>query len=89
MSYGELASGLDFNPSGDRRLSRRERECLLWSARGKTFAETALILGISFGSVKTHLDRSRFKLNCATLQQATAVAVAQGIFNGDDLGGKS
>jgi DNA-binding CsgD family transcriptional regulator len=69
-------------------LSPRERECLLWVARGKTYAEVALIIGMSFGSVKTYLDNVRYKLNCATLAQATAKAVAIGIFTRDDLAGR-
>jgi DNA-binding CsgD family transcriptional regulator len=69
-------------------LSQRERECLLWAARGKTYAATGIILGLSFGTVKTHLDRARFKLNCATLAQATALAVARGILTSDDLAGR-
>jgi DNA-binding CsgD family transcriptional regulator len=69
-------------------LSPRERECLLWVARGKTYAEAALIIGMSFGSVKTYLDNARYKLNCATLAQATAKAVTLGIFTADDLAGR-
>ena len=70
-------------------LSRRERECLIWAARGKTYAEISLILHISFGTVKTNLDASRFKLNCATLPMATARAVAHGLITEDDLIGRS
>jgi LuxR family transcriptional activator of conjugal transfer of Ti plasmids len=66
-------------------LSPRERECLLWIARGKTYAEIGIILGVSFGTVKTHLDNSRHKLNSSSLAQATAVAVALGILTRDDL----
>jgi DNA-binding CsgD family transcriptional regulator len=69
-------------------LSPRERECLLWIARGKTYAEAALIIGMSFGSVKTYLDNARYKLNCATLAQATALAVAIGLFTPEDLKGR-
>ena len=58
---------------------------MLWSARGKTYAEMGMILGRSFATVKNHLDVSRLKLNCATLPQATALAVALGIFTHDDL----
>jgi LuxR family transcriptional regulator, quorum-sensing system regulator CinR len=68
-----------------RPLSPRERECLMWSARGKTYAEIALILGVSFATVKVYLDAARYKLNCATLQQATAAAVALGILTTEDL----
>ena len=66
-------------------LSRRERECLKWAARGKTYNEIGMILGLSFGTVKSYLDSARFKLNCATLSQATARAVAVGILTQADL----
>ena len=66
-------------------LSPRERECLLWAARGKTFAEIAAILGLAFGTVKAHLDVARYKLGSASLAQATAAAMARGIFTSDDL----
>ena len=66
-------------------LTQRERECLMWVARGKTYAETGTILGISFSTVKSHLDTTRYKLNCATLSQATALAVAVGVFTLVDL----
>jgi DNA-binding CsgD family transcriptional regulator len=69
-------------------LSSRERECLLWAARGKTYIETAMITGIAYGTVKSNLDSARYKLNCATLAQATALAVAEGIFTSDDLKGR-
>ena len=69
-------------------LSRRERECLLWSARGKTYAEISLITGLALGTVKSYLDMARYKLNCANLPQATAKAVAEGIFTQDDLAGR-
>lgn len=70
-------------------LSPRERECLLWAARGKTYTEIGMILSISFATVKTNLDASRYKLHCATLPQATALAVARGILTPDDLGGRT
>jgi DNA-binding CsgD family transcriptional regulator len=72
-----------------RPLSQREHECLKWTACGKTYAEIGLILGISFGTVKCHLDKTRFKLNnSASLSQATATAVALGILTTDDLTGR-
>jgi DNA-binding CsgD family transcriptional regulator len=66
-------------------LSPRQRECLLWVARGKTYSETAQILGVSFGTVKTNLDAVRYKLDCALLPQATAHAIALGILSVDEL----
>ena len=60
-------------------LSTREEQCLLWAARGKTYQEIAEILGLAFGSVKTHLDGARHKLRCMNLTPAAAVAFATGV----------
>lgn len=48
------------------KLSDRQRECLLWTARGKTASETALILGISSETVIQHLKmaRERYEVHC-------------------------
>jgi DNA-binding CsgD family transcriptional regulator len=61
-------------------LSSREEQCLLWAARGRTFQEIAGILGLALGTVKTHLDAARHKLQCANLPHAAAVAFATGVF---------
>lgn len=47
-------------------LSERQRECLLWSARGKTAGEIATILGISEETVVQHLKvaRERYDVHC-------------------------
>jgi DNA-binding CsgD family transcriptional regulator len=60
-------------------LSKREEQCLIWAARGKTYQDIAEILSISYGSVKTYLDTARHKLNCINLTHAVAVAVATGV----------
>jgi DNA-binding CsgD family transcriptional regulator len=66
-------------------LSPREREILLWSCRGKTFADTAAILGLSTASIRTHLDHARYKLNAVNITHAAAVAVAVGIFTPEEV----
>lgn len=47
-------------------LSERQRECVLWSARGKTAGEIATILGISEETVVQHLKiaRERYDVHC-------------------------
>ena len=60
-------------------LSRREEQCLIWAARGKTYHEIAEILELTFGSVKTHLDTARHKLHCLNLTHAAAFAIATGV----------
>jgi hypothetical protein len=53
----DSASHINFKlPAFPVHLSNREEQCLLWAARGKTYQEIAEILGLAFGSVKTHLD---------------------------------
>ena len=61
------------------KLSRREEQCLIWAARGKTYQEIGEILELTFGSVKTHLDSARHKLNCMNLTHTVAVALATGV----------
>jgi len=61
------------------KLSKREEQCLIWAARGKTYQDIAEILSLSFGSVKSYLDTARHKLNCINLTHAAAVAVATGV----------
>jgi DNA-binding CsgD family transcriptional regulator len=65
-------------PEPQVRLSRREEECLIWTARGKTHQEIGDILGLSPTSVRTHLDTVRHKLRCINLTHAVGVAVASG-----------
>jgi DNA-binding CsgD family transcriptional regulator len=60
-------------------LSWREEQCLTWAAKGKTHKEIAEILGLSPGSVKTHLDAARNRLQCRNLTHAVGVAVATGV----------
>ena len=58
------------------RLSRREEQCLIWAARGKTHEEIADILGLNAASVRMHLDTTRHKLNCLNLRHTVGVAIA-------------
>jgi len=76
----DSAANVNFKlPSPPVRLSRREEQCLIWAARGKTYQEIAEILDVTFGSVKTHLDTARHKLHCLNLTHAAATAVATGL----------
>jgi DNA-binding CsgD family transcriptional regulator len=76
----DSASHINFKlPAFPVHLSNREEQCLLWAARGKTYQEIAEILGLAFGSVKTHLDAARHKLHCMNLTHAAAVAFATGV----------
>ncbi len=66
-------------PEPQVQLSRREEQCLIWAARGKTHQEIGDILGLSPTSVRSHLDTSRHKLRCINLTHTVGVAVATGV----------
>jgi DNA-binding CsgD family transcriptional regulator len=76
----DCAAGLNFKLTPDPvELSKREEECLIWAARGKTYHDIAGILNLSFASVKGYLDTARHKLSCINLTHAVAVAIATGV----------
>lgn len=66
-------------PALKAQLSRREEQCLIWAARGKTHQEVAEILALSPSSVRSHLDTARHKLHCINLTHTVGVAVATGV----------
>lgn len=45
--------------AGDAPITERQRDCVLWAARGNTDAEIAIILGISHETVIQHLKFAR------------------------------
>jgi LuxR family transcriptional regulator, quorum-sensing system regulator CinR len=51
-------------------LSRREIECLSWTAQGKDASSIADILKISEHTVRDYLKSARTKLGCSTIAQA-------------------
>ena len=53
-------------------LSPRELEILAWAAKGKTYWETAQIIGISYASVHTYINSLRLKLSAANMPHAVA-----------------
>lgn len=60
-------------------LTLRESEVLHWIAAGKTYWETAQILGITERTVRFFMTNVRAKLNTATNSQAVAQATATGL----------
>ena len=66
-------------------LSDRQRECLLWIARGKTSAETAMILGIATETVIQHLKmaRERYQVHCK--QSLIVSALFDGLIGFSDI----
>lgn len=66
-------------------LSDRQRECLLWVARGKTAAETAIILGISPETVVQHLKMARERYNVHSKQALVIAALFDGLIGFADI----
>ena len=62
-------------------LTPREKEVLLWTARGKTSWETAKLIQRSQATVNYHLQNATRKLNAANKCEAAAKAAAAGMFN--------
>ncbi|MDI7864963.1 LuxR family transcriptional regulator [Rhizobiaceae bacterium n13] len=62
-----------------RTLSPRETRCLMWTAKGKSAAETAMLSGINPRTVQHYLDNARQKLNAKTLPQLVAIAKDRGL----------
>lgn len=60
------------------RLTDRQRECLLWAARGKTDWEIALIMGIRHFTVVEHIRSARMRYDAAT----RGVLIVRALFDG-------
>lgn len=65
------------------KLTRREQEALRWTAAGKSYWETSIILGISERTVRFFMANARNKLDAVTNTQAVAKAVWQGLIPPD------
>ncbi|MDQ0455944.1 helix-turn-helix transcriptional regulator [Rhizobium paknamense] len=60
-------------------LTQREKEALLWTAAGKSYWETSIILGISERTVRYFMANARNKLDAVSNTQAVAKAMSQGL----------
>ncbi|WP_404294847.1 LuxR family transcriptional regulator (plasmid) [Microvirga sp. RSM25] len=69
------SSGIEEAPN----LSLREKECILWTARGKSSWEVGIILGISANTVNFHIKKVMRKLDAASRTVAAIKAVNFGI----------
>jgi len=64
-------------------LSKREKEVLTWSKRGKSSWEISAILNISERTVNFHVNNIMQKLNAVSRTQAVAVAIERGLIKTD------
>lgn len=66
-------------------LSERQRECLVWTARGKTASEVAAILGISEETVNQHLKTARVRYDVHCRQMLILCALFDGVIGFSDV----
>ena len=60
-------------------LTPRERECLYWSAQGKSIDEVAIILNIRQCTVRNYLHQVKTKFNCFKITKAIYQATKLGL----------
>jgi len=70
------------------RLAAREREILLWLAKGKSAPETGIILNISVCTVRVHIQNIKRKLDASNIPHAIAKAYDEGILETSQSGDK-
>jgi len=88
MMYGALGlplSEMDPEPRTKGGFSAREKECLLWAARGKSDWDTSMILGLAERTVSMHCDRARARVGARTRLQALAIALKLGWIAADEI----
>jgi len=77
---GMREGGFDGRGEDDRpALTRREREVLALLAKGATYEDAARILGISLGTVQSHVKSLYRKLEVSSKAEAAAEAVRRGL----------
>lgn len=82
-SAKRIAGELPYNPRPT--LSQRQRECVLWSARGKTAASTARILGISEETVIQHLRTARERYDVHSRHALILCSLFDGLISFSDI----
>lgn len=63
------------------KLSKRERECALWMARGKTRKQASIIMCLSEQTVRTYLEIARRKYDAPNTTALVAQAIIDGTIN--------
>ncbi|TIV59219.1 MAG: helix-turn-helix transcriptional regulator [Mesorhizobium sp.] len=62
-------------------LSPREKECILWTAKGKSSWEIGQIIGISVNTVNFHIKNAMRKLDTGSRTTAAIIAIKSGIID--------
>lgn len=67
-------------------LSKRELECLSWSAAGKTAWETGVIMKLSEWTVVYHIEKAKRKFGLTRKQEVIAQAISLGLIKPNSHG---
>jgi len=70
---------------GPLRLTARQRDCVIWAARGKTDWEISQILGLSKETVRQHLKQARERYGIQKRSQLAVRALYDGIISFGDV----
>lgn len=68
------------------RLTDRQRECLVWAARGKTDPQISRILGIRHGTVVEHMRNARRRYEAPTRARLAVRALFDGALHFGEIG---
>ena len=68
------------------RLTDRQRECLVWAARGKTDPQISRILGIRHGTVVEHMRNARRRYEAPTRARLAVRALFDGALHFGEVG---
>lgn len=74
-----LADSPPMGLNGARVLTHRERECLLWTARGKSASTISVILGLSENTINFYVKNAMRKLGTTNRVVAVVLAVRAGL----------
>jgi LuxR family transcriptional regulator len=81
IAPGKLAASSGLHAGA--RLTSRETECLSSTARGRSYGETARLLGRSIDTVRLHLRSACSKLGAVNRAHAVAKAISLGLIETD------
>ncbi|GBQ50452.1 transcriptional activator protein LuxR [Komagataeibacter europaeus] len=74
--YKKLDEPTDMSPPI---LTPREKECLRWTAKGKSSWETGMIVGVSERTVNFHINNALLKLKCTNRIMGVVRAICAGL----------
>lgn len=68
-----------------RKLSKREIEVITLKLQGLVDKQISNRLGISYGTVRNHIDKAKLKLQCSNIAQLALILKEAGLINGEYL----